>query len=564
MKRLHVWKVALGLLGVCLPLAAQGTSQSGYQKLVTLDKEFLDFTKPKLVDGIRDYGSDAMKAQKKGLENFRQRLAAIDADSWPVPQKVDYLLVWARLNELDFAHRVMRPWARDPMLYLDLVNKLPYIEVPVPEGKAAPPGPRKLHPVIPRMSKAEFRTKLQGVPTIMDQAQTNLTGPVGELAHTTLSHLENFDGVGAKEPYRNEPPAGTIGWYQHLCERLSQHQSDLVADCQNALKAIEAYRDWLKVNVDEMPQSAAIGIDNFNWYLKYVRLLPLTVDDLKTYGEQELQRYRVGYIIERNKNRNLPELKLTQSREEHQERTRKAEKKIRALIAWQDLLTIPDYMPEEFETDTFWSPRAPIKRHFWEEIQFRNALNNHIHASIPGHRFDVRLRDHLDSPIRRTYNDWNRRQGWAVYLEEMFMLAGLTDDNPRAAELFYAALMKRASRIFAETKMHSGEFTLAEANQLMIESVPFMEEDLGRYDLEGYLRRPGAGSSYLIGKIQLEQLMFDRATQLGDEFNLKAFHDEFLSKGIIPVTMIRWEMTGLDGEVKPLWAEAVGPKPSED
>jgi hypothetical protein len=564
MKRLHVWKVALGLLGVCLPLAAQGTSQSGYQQLVTLDKEFLEFAKPKQVDGIPDYGSEAMKAQKKGLENLRQRLAAIDADSWPTNQKVDYLLVWARLNELDFAHRVMRPWARDPTLYLDLVNRLPYIEVPVPEGKAAPAGPRKLHPVIPRMSKTEFRNKLQAVPEIMAEAQTNLTVPVGELAHITLFHLENFDGVGAREPYRDEPPDGTIGWYQDLCERLAQHQSDLVSDCQNALKALEGYRDWLKAKVDEMPQSAAIGIDNFNWYLKYVRLVPFTVDELEAHGERELQRYRVSYIIERNKNRNLPELKLTESREEHEERTRKAEQKIRALIAWQDLLTIPDYMPPEFETDVFWSSRAPIKRHFWEEIQFRNALNNHIHASIPGHRFDVRLRDHLTSPIRRTYNDWNRRQGWAVYLEEMFVLAGLTDDNPRAAELFYAALMKRASRIFAETKMHSGEFTLAEANQLMIDSVPFMEEDLGRYDLEGYLRRPGGGSSYQIGKIQVEQLMFDRATQLGDEFNLKAFHDEFLSKGIIPVTLIRWEMTGLDDEVKPLWVEAVGPQPSED
>ena len=100
------------------------------------------------------------------------------------------------------------------------------------------------------------------------------------------------------------------------------------------------------------------------------------MDDLKAYGEHELQRYRVSYIIERNKNRNLPELKLTQSREEHQERTRKAEKKIRAFIAWQDLLTIPDYMPAEFETDVFWSQRAKTKRHFWEEIQFRNALNN--------------------------------------------------------------------------------------------------------------------------------------------------------------------------------------------
>ena len=115
----------------------------------------------------------------------------------------------------------------------------------------------------------------------MAEAQTNLTVPVGELAHTTLFHLESFDGVGAREPYRDEPPDGTIGWYQDLCERLSRHQSDLVADCENALNALEGYRDWLKAKVDEMPQSAAIGIDNFNWYLKYVRLVPFTVDDLK-------------------------------------------------------------------------------------------------------------------------------------------------------------------------------------------------------------------------------------------------------------------------------------------
>ena len=80
--------------------------------------------------------------------------------------------------------------------------------------------------------------------------------------------------------------------------------------------------------------------------------------------------------------------------------------------------------------------------------------------------------------------------------------------------------MKRASRIYAETRMHSGDMSLDEANRYMIDYVPYMEADLGRYDLEGYLRRPGSGSGYIIGKIQLEKLLSERALALGEAFDL--------------------------------------------
>jgi uncharacterized protein (DUF885 family) len=92
----------------------------------------------------------------------------------------------------------------------------------------------------------------------------------------------------------------------------------------------------------------------------------------------------------------------------------------------------------------------------------------------------------------------------------------------------------------------------------MIDLVPYMEEDLGRYDLEGYLRRPGSGSGYIIGKIQLEQMLSEQAMELGDDFDLGAFHDAVLSRGMIPLTLIRWEMTGADDEVRALWREATG------
>jgi uncharacterized protein (DUF885 family) len=56
-----------------------------------------------------------------------------------------------------------------------------------------------------------------------------------------------------------------------------------------------------------------------------------------------------------------------------------------------------------------------------------------------------------------------------------------------------------------------------------------------------------------MGRVQLEQLLTDRAQQLGDRFDLGSFHDQFLSFGLIPISMIRWEMTGKDDQAQRLW-----------
>ena len=59
-----------------------------------------------------------------------------------------------------------------------------------------------------------------------------------------------------------------------------------------------------------------------------------------------------------------------------------------------------------------------------------------------------------------------------------------------------------------------------------------------------YLRQPGYGTSYLSGKIQIEELLAERALQLQDEFMIGSFFDVFFESGIIPTALVRWEMTG--------------------
>lgn len=531
----------LVLASVAYVFCAGALAQSGYEQLVQMNEEILALAKPEAVAGVPDLSPATIETQREKLDDFRNRLREIDSSGWEVPQQIDYLLVWSKMNAIVFNHRVMQPWSRDPLTYLYHFRGIPHAEVPAtPEEWAV------------------LSARLKAVPAMVDNAITNLTQPAGELAELAIFLLDNFDGVGQGEPYRDEPPEGTIGWFRDLCSRLERQDASRVDECRQALASAQRYHDWLADNRDSMQASAAIGADNYNWYLKHVRLLPQTANELQSLGEREFHRYRFNYLLDRHANAALDELELTQSAEQHAQRTRQAEADTRKLVKDLRLFTMPDDMPEAFESDVFWSPRAATERHFWEEIQFRNALNNHIHASIPGHRFDGRLRQRLSNPIRRSHSESARAEGWATYLEETLIQAGLAKDSPRVRELFYAALIKRGSRFFAEIAMHTGQMTVDEANTYMMDWVPFMEENLGRYDLVGYLRRPGLGSMYLLGKTQIEQLISERAFQLGDEFDLGEFHDDFLSRGIIPITLIRWEMAGLDDSARAVWADVVG------
>ncbi len=531
----------LVLSGLLMAGDVAAQTDAGWDDLVELDTELAALRAPQRQGGVPQFGVAAITARADATADVQNRLRNIDASSWSVAGKVDYLLVWAKANGMEFEHRVIRPWQKDAILYLDQVRRVPYVDLPL-RGQEA----------------VRWRESLSAVPEILAQAEVNLTEPSGELASLAIFHLENFDGVGQGQPYRDDPPAGTIGWFEDLCERVAEAQPEDTDLCMAALDGVAQYRDWLSAERPRMSSSAGIGTESLEWYFRNVRLLPYGVDEIIALGEREFHRLRAAYEITRNRNRNLPELELTRSRERHEQRTADAERKIRDLILEQELLTFPADMPERFDTDTFWSPRALTDRHFWEELQFRNALNNHIHASIPGHRLDGLLARAVRNPIRRGYGDSSRAEGWATYIEEMFVLAGITRDEPRADELFYIALLKRASRIYAETSMHAGDFSLDEANRYLIDYVPYMEEDLGRYDLEGYLRRPGSGSGYIIGKIQIEQMLSERALQLGRDFDLGTFHDDILSRGMIPLTLIRWEMTGADDEVRALWKEATG------
>jgi uncharacterized protein (DUF885 family) len=141
----------------------------------------------------------------------------------------------------------------------------------------------------------------------------------------------------------------------------------------------------------------------------------------------------------------------------------------------------------------------------------------------------------------------------------MMLHAGMFDARPRSRELIYVLLAQRAARAQGDLRMHARQATLEEAAGFTSESTPrgwlSLEGRLVRAEQHLYLRQPAYGTSYLSGKLQIERLLTDRRRQLGSAFSLVRFWDEFDAAGLIPTSLIRWDLTGeLADDLRPVLA----------
>ncbi len=140
------------------------------------------------------------------------------------------------------------------------------------------------------------------------------------------------------------------------------------------------------------------------------------------------------------------------------------------------------------------------------------------------------------------------------------MLSGLYDDNPHVREIVYVMLANRAARGLGSLYAHANEFTMQEAAEFHVEWTPrgWMRKDLDLLAFEQhlYLRQPGYGSSYVTGKYLIERMLADRSKQLGDDkFTLFDFYSDVNEIGVIPVSLIRWQLTGRDDEIRALMGD---------
>jgi hypothetical protein len=535
---------AFGIAPACAQQAAPQPDgppkgSHGYTDLIALFTTFDSWRKPPAINGVVDFSLAAVEKRRAELRIFQEKLPDFAVASWDRHQKVDYLAVRAQMDLEDFSLNILKPWARDPGMYVDELQDLAYTDLPL-TGAAL----------------TGFRARLRAIPAYLAQAEINLDSVAADYADLALHSLSHGDGVGHGMPYRAVEPEGLIGWFADLRGRAQKQQPELVGEIKTAETAIRGFRDWLAAGRPAMTARAGVGKPAYDWFLANVRLMPFTSDEVVTIAKRELTRYWADYTTEQHRNRKLPALQLPKSGEEYEAQLAGTDAKIRKWLKDEEIITIPDYIPGTYQEVGFNAPWIvrPTGPMFWEQIQFRDASPDHLHATFPGHRFDGLIGKHVTDPIRRRIADSGRIEGWGFYLEETALQLGLFDDRPRTRELIYIFGLFRAARTIGDVKMQRNEVTVGETMQFWKKWTPYLDDNVARTDAGIYIRRPpGYGMTYTIGAMQLQQLLVDRRRQLGDTFSIRDYHDYLMNTGRLPVSLLRYDLTGYDDEVQGFW-----------
>jgi hypothetical protein len=554
MNRIALYAAAAFSLALPLaPAAIAGqpvatASQGTHSQLVRLFADWRAFNHPKIVDGRPDYSAAAMAARAAQLPAYKRRLAAVDRRGWTASQNGDYRLVEAEMNGLDFFHRVLRPWARDPGFYQTIFAEMS--DVPAHEGSSAEPNIDLHNFNYPLNAADDARlTQLIGaVPALLTDAKVNLAG---SRAHDLWAYGDRAFNEQAEVLAQLE--AGKLTMNDLGGKRrasLDGASPGLRKAVHDARIATEQFAAWVKAEAPRRIGPSGIGKANYNWYLKNVLLSPYDFDAQKVILQRELDRSLASLRLEEVRNRDAPPIAEISDPGAYRAMAEQRQAKLYALLTGAGFIADRPYYRDALNAQTgTYTP--PAERNFFTHVTALDPLplSSHQYHWIELAR--LRYEPH-PSPIRQTpplfniYED--RSEGFATAMEEIVMQAGLYDDEPHGRELVWIMLANRAARGLASLRVQANEIGLDEAGKFHAAWTPRGWSDassrLVGFEQLLYLRQPGYGPSYIIGKVQLDHLLglaSHRAEVEKRPFVASRAFAAILNSGIVPPAIIESE-----------------------
>ena len=523
--------LCIGVLGI-----SQQKQTNNYTSLVSLFKDWRAFEKPPLLKGAPDYTAVSFNKRLAAFKALQSRLNNIDTSSLLIEQKVDWMLVWAEMNGYDFNHRVLKPWNRDPAFYKTIFTERS--DVPAHEGPT--------HHAIIDLWKYTFPlsdadknnliNQLKVIIPLNEQAKLNLTGNAKELWIAGINDIQS----------QNDD-------LKELLEKPGVKQDALLQNIINqSIASTEKLVKWLEAASYKKTGPSGIGKENYNWYAKNVHLVPYTWDDQVVLLKRELSRAWTSLKLEEHRNRNLPMLTESNTVLDYDSLKERSVKSYLQFLDQQQLLTMKNYyesalrahvggfVPKEkrnfFLITMHYDPR-PLYSHFYHWFELAQM-------DLEPHASEVRR-----APLLYNIFD-SRNEGMATAVEEIFMNAGLYDDNPRVREIVYILIAQRAARGLGSLYAHANEMTMEEAGKIHSEYTPRgwmkTEKELLKFEQHLYMRLPGYGTSYITGKALIDDAMAEYAREMelsGKTFSIKNFLDRMNQIGSVPPSIGAMELT---------------------
>lgn len=466
-------KVVAVVFAILFASAVEGeTPSKNVDQLQTLARDFWtwraqnapfsadDVNRMERPGGKRDWSAATIAKRRADLNQFETRWKQLDAGKWSVPQQVDYRLIGSALARVRWELDVNPRWQRDPNFYLDqtLTALAEALTVPAPYDESR---------------SREILTRIENIPAILDQGSANLKNPPKPFATVAIKSLQ-----GVRERLERMAPP--------LAPSTTLRKDELDAAVTRAVDALDRYRTHLEQIAPSLPNETAVGREAYIFFLRNVALMPLSSEEILAMGRQEWNRAVAFESYEKNRNKDVPPLKVADKIDSWIADAATREEEIRKFLDARGILTVPAWIqhytlrpiPDYLrglgftEEDDFTSP-SRLKENCIRYVNASSANSGYfmrataqdprpltVHEGIPGHYFQLCLSWKHEDPIRRHYYDSSANEGIGFYAEEMMLQAGLFDDSPHTREIIYNFMRLRALRVEVDVKLALGQFTL--------------------------------------------------------------------------------------------------------
>ena len=556
--------LALGLL-VLRPNAASTQTPQSAAFSTFVDQYLNDFARrhPSIAAGnglhmfdgtLDDFSAGAIVREIAELKATRTKLRKFPAISLTPDERVDQRILDGVIDGWLLEQETLQNWKRNPMVYAaalsDGVHNLMTMETA--------PAPDRMRQII---------SKLRSLPAFLEAARTNIVNPPRLFAERGVVMMKGASGMLANDVA-----------LAFSSQRNTSLGDSLARALATAKPLVDAYAMYLerevvpKASGDFIVGAAAVAR---RYASEELTSLPLAA--MVQLGEKELIAKQTAFReaagrLSPGKNAQEVWLAVRRNHPKRGEVVAAAQRAVDSLTAFVrakglamipvgERVTVAAAPPFDLGFASMHaSPpleRTPVKSIYYitdaradmteaeaelwlERFSYAGLVNTSAHEAMPGHWLHSTYMRKTPGKVRRIWIGLNPfpqpssgQDGWAHYAEQLVVDQGYANGDPTFQLAQISDALTRICRLLSGIKVHSKQWTLAEAQQCF-EKEAYVAAPAARREAERATYDPTYGG-YFLGKMGLLTLRRDVEAREGKSFNLRAFHERFMTNGIAPI-----------------------------
>ena len=521
-------------------------------------------------DLLDDFSAAAIAAEITKLEEERAFLSAkIDTTSLTLDERVDRRILLGIIDGWLLEQQTLANWRRNPMQYgsalADGIHDL--------MTKESAPAPVRMRYII---------AKLRAAPKLIAAARANIQNPPRLFAERGAAMMRGAAEMLGKDldlAFAAEPNA-------RLRDSL-RRAADAV------IPIVNAYATYLERDV--APRATGdftIGAVNLARRYRAEEMIDTPLDQLVAIGERELRAQQAAFraAAERLAPGKDPVATWVSVRRIHPPMggvvgaTQAIVDSLTSFVSSRGIASVPrgervvvaPALPFDlgfasmhaspplepkpvksifYITDARPDMPAQQREEWLERYNYASLSNTAAHEAMPGHWLHSTYMRKTPGKVRRIWIGLNSfpqpssgQDGWAHYAEQLVLDEGYDHDDPRLRLAQLSDALTRICRLLSGIKVHTKSWTLADA-QRCFEKEAYVAAPAAKREAERSAYDPTYGG-YFLGKRAILKLRTDYAARLGSKFNLRDFHERFMTNGIAPIKAQR--MLLLPGDTSPV------------